>query len=169
MGKQYEYGKNCISPPTFRDTNEIKVTLMNKWNNIEYCFLRYVPGAETDKGVSIAAIFIEPSDSEVGVCRMKFAADWQKKARLLDPDIDLEMVEALLREVQERLLSPGQCSEMMRELEDSFSNVIQVSERRRCPVKPMRESIEAFVCSLLAAGASRSLVPPILHNTKRSA
>jgi hypothetical protein len=111
--------------------------------------LRYLPDVCSDKSVLIAAIFIEHENAEIGACAMSFAADWQSKARLLDPDVDLEMVEALAGEIRERLLSPEQRCEMIRALENSFSNIIQVSERRRCPVTPKPESIEAFAHSLL--------------------
>jgi len=42
----------------------------------------------------------------------------------------MEMLGSLLTEIRERLLSKEQRSDMIRQLEDSFSNVVQVSQRR---------------------------------------
>jgi hypothetical protein len=46
------------------------------------------------------------------------------------------MLEALLGEMQDRLSCEGTRSEMIRLMEDSFSNVLQLSQRRICPIVP---------------------------------
>jgi Protein of unknown function (DUF3037) len=116
---------------------------------VEYFFLHYVPHVISDESVSIAAIFVDPTDLEQGTCKMRFAADWQTKVQLLDPDADLEVLGALLTEIQDRLLSQSERSDMIRQLEDSFSNVVQASERRKCPVNLSPESIESLAWELL--------------------
>jgi DUF3037 family protein len=122
---------------------------MSESRNVEYCVLRYVPNVLSDKIASIAAIFIDSSDLENGICTMILAPNWRIEAQLLDPDADLEMLEALLTEVRDRLHSKQQRGEMIRELEDSFSNIVQVSQRWKCPVIASRENIEAFARRLL--------------------
>jgi Protein of unknown function (DUF3037) len=118
-------------------------------SGVEYCFLQYLPNIVRDKSVSIAAIFIDPNHLENGICTMIVATNWRIKARLLDPDVDLEMLEALLTEIRDRLLSKQKRSEMIRQMEDSFSNVVQVSQRQKCPVTPGAEIIEAFARRVL--------------------
>jgi hypothetical protein len=130
---------------------------MNVARNVEYCVLDYVPNIVRDKSVSIAAIFMDTSDEENGTCTMTLASDWETQVRLLDPDADLEMVAALLTEIQERLVSPARPSEVIHQLEDSFSNIIQVSERRKCLITRGAETIESFARRLLQ---KKSKAPP---------
>ena len=118
-------------------------------STIEYCLLRYVPDASSDKGVSIAAIFMDPSDLQNGTCAMSLAPDWQNKVRLLDPDSDLAMLGALLGEIRDRLQSPTERIDMINQLEDSFSNGIRVSERRKCMVPWEPKSIDTVALALL--------------------
>lgn len=128
---------------------------MAKLSNIEYFVLQYVPNVANDKSIAIAAILIgSRADLKKGICAMSVAADWQTQVRLLDPDSDLEMLGALLTEIKDRLLSKAERSDMIRQLEDSFSNVIQVSPRRKCPIVPSPESIEVFARELLAKAST---------------
>lgn len=121
---------------------------MNELSRVEYRLLQYTPNIICDKSVSLAAIFNDSDDLENGICTLIVAPDWRSKARHLDPDVDLETLEALLDEIQERLLSSQQRSGMIREIEDSFSNVIQVSQRWRSPVTHV-ETIRTFAERLL--------------------
>jgi hypothetical protein len=122
---------------------------MTESRNVEYCLLRYVPNVLSDRSVSIAAIVINSSNLENGICTMICAADWEAKVRILDPDADVGMLEALLTEIRDRLLSASQRSDMILQLEDSFSNAVQVSQRRKCPVALRPEAVEAFARRLL--------------------
>jgi hypothetical protein len=122
---------------------------MTASGNVEYCLLHYVPNVLSDKSVSIAAIFITSGDLENGVCTIIYAADWHTSVRVLDPFADLEMLDALLSDIRDRLLSPSQHSDMIHQLEDSFSNVIQVSQRQDCPLASSPEAKEAFARGLL--------------------
>jgi hypothetical protein len=122
---------------------------MSKLRAAEYFLLRYAPNVTMDEGVSIAAIVIDPSNLEKGLCAMSLATDWKTRVRVLDPDSDLQMLGALLTEIRNRLLSKrGRC-EMLHQLEDSFSNVVQVSQRRKCTIAPSPETIEEFARGLL--------------------
>ena len=109
---------------------------MTEYTNVEYCLLSYVPNVLSCEGVSIAAIFIDSTDPEEETCTVSFAENWQTKVRLLDSDSDLEMLAALLTEIRDRLLSKHDRRDMLRQMEDSFSNVVQVSQRQEisgCP------------------------------------
>jgi hypothetical protein len=130
---------------------------MTKLEAMEYCLLRYTPNVAVDEGVSIAAVVIDLSNlDEKGICAMSIAADWKTRVRLLDPDSDLEMLEALLTEIRNRLLSEGERCEMLQQMEDSFSNVVRVSQRRRCTVALRPETIESFARGLLEKGSKTS-------------
>ena len=49
---------------------------MSKLRAAEYFLLRYAPNVTMDEGVSIAAIVIDPSNLEKGLCAMSLATDW---------------------------------------------------------------------------------------------
>jgi hypothetical protein len=121
---------------------------MTTSDDVEYFFLQYVPNVVSGESVSIAAIFIEPTDPDQGICRFSLAEDWQTKVRCFDPDADVEMLEITLREIRDRLLSTIEHSDMLRELEDSFSNTLQISQRRKCPFVSTPENIAAFAHEL---------------------
>lgn len=118
-------------------------------SGVEYFFLCYVPDPVSHRSVSIAVILIDPCDLEKGVCTMSSPQDWKSRVWFLDPDSDLEMLEALMTEIRDRLRSSSERSEMIQQLEDSFSNVIQVSRRRKCPFAPTPETASAFARQLL--------------------
>src|ERR1700685_1801955 len=101
-------------------------------SNLEYCVLRYAPNVIRREGVSIAAIFIDTSDPPNEVCAISFAADWRDRVRLIDQDSDLEMIEAMVAEIRDRLRSQTHC-DLLHQMEDLFSNTIQLSERKKCP------------------------------------
>jgi hypothetical protein len=123
---------------------------MTESSNIEYCFLRYVPKVDSDMGVDIAVIFIDATDLENGICTVRVAADWQTKVRSIDQEGDLEMLSALLTEISDRLLSESERADMIHQLEDSFSNSVRVSQRRKCPVARRPGAIEAFARGLFS-------------------
>src|ERR1700685_4374065 len=100
---------------------------MAESRNLEYCVLRYAPNVISKEGVLIAAIFIYPSDPDREECAITFAPYWQEKIRLFDPDSDLEMIAATLDEIRDRLQSPTN-RDTLHQLEDSFSNTIQISD-----------------------------------------
>ena len=121
---------------------------MTTSRNVEYFFLQYVPNIVSGESVSIAAIFIDPTDLDQGICRVCPAEDWQTKVRSLDPYADVEMLDAVLTEIRDRLLSHTRRSDMIRELEDSFSNSLQISQRRKCPISSTHEDIAVFAHEL---------------------
>jgi len=154
-----EYTKGCISQAAFED-NSVR---MLESSTIEYCLLRYVPNVVSNEGVSIAVIFIDASDLQNGTCAMSLAADWPNKVRLLDPDSDLAMLAALLGEIRDRLLSPTERVDMIHQLEDSFSNGIQVSERRKCMVPLEPKSIDTVALALLTKTSNKSVGSSVRH------
>jgi hypothetical protein len=121
---------------------------MAESRNLEYCVLRYVPNVTSKEGVLIAAIFIDPSDPDREKCAITFAPYWQERIRFFDPDSDLEMIAATLAEIRDQLQSPTN-RDTLHQLEDSFSNTIQISDRRKCAVPANSGSVEAFAFAIL--------------------
>ena len=132
---------------------------MSKSRVVEYFFLQYAPNILSERSTAIAVIFVDPRGPEKGTCTMSIAAGWEGEIRILDPEADLETTGTLLTEIRNRLLSKNERSAMLRELEDSFSNIIRVSHRRKCPVSLGTETFEAFGQRILLSSRRASDSP----------
>jgi hypothetical protein len=121
---------------------------MSNRRRFEYCFLRYVPNVVSDEGINLAVIFID-TNPENGICKMSFADEWEARVRLFDPNADVAMLTILLKDIQQQLLSADKHSEMIRLMEDSFSNAIQMTQWRSCPPTDNIKTIDAFARELV--------------------
>jgi hypothetical protein len=98
---------------------------------LEYFLLRYVPDAVKEEFVNIGVVMLEPVANGAGFADVRFTRDW-RRVRCLDPQADIEMLEALEREIRGQLSEVKDRAMLLRRLEDSFSNVIQLSEAKGC-------------------------------------
>lgn len=99
-------------------------------SELEYLLVYYVSQIISGGRVCIAAVDLDP-DLE-NVPGLFVATHWEAVVQSFDPDADLVMLRALLREIDGRLRSPAERHEMLQQLEDSFSNTLQVSTRLKC-------------------------------------
>jgi len=96
----------------------------------EFSLVRYVPDPVKNEFVNIGVLLREETRPESTVVR--FTKDWAR-VRCVDPDADVEMLEALEIEVRQKLLeSRSDVKPMMEILEDSFSNLVQITEPKAC-------------------------------------
>ena len=103
---------------------------MKKRRQCEFFLLRYVPDAVKDEFVNLGVVLYEPGKAGSGQAAfagVRFTRDW-RRVRCLDPDVDVEMLEALEREIRERLAEGGKSREwLLNRMEDSFSNAIRLT------------------------------------------
>jgi hypothetical protein len=122
---------------------------------LEFFLLRYVPDAVKDEFVNIGVVMIESrangaAANEARFADVRFTRDW-RRVRCLDPQADVGMLEALEREIRGQLATAHDREVLLRRLEDSFSNVIQLSPAKGCLAEdPVRE-IEAMASIYLEA------------------
>jgi len=113
---------------------------MSDQRQLEFFLLRYVPDAVKDEFVNIGVVMIEPSANGAGFADVRFTRDW-RRVRCLDPQVDIEMLEALEHDIRGQLGDVRERGVLLRWLEDSFSNVIQLSPTKGClanePAKEM--------------------------------
>lgn len=103
----------------------------------EFFLVRYVPDTVKNEFVNIGVVLREAGQPETA--RVQFTRDWGR-VRCVDPEADTGMLEALENEVRERLSSgPMETTAMMKALEESFSNMLQITEAKAC----LAESIPA--------------------------
>lgn len=106
---------------------------------LEFFLLRYVPNAVKDEFVNLGVVLIERGTNGAGFVDARFIRDW-RRVRCLDPEVDIEMLEALEREVQVHLRDTQGREILLKRLTDSFSNLIQVSPMKAClAVEPAKE------------------------------
>lgn len=107
---------------------------------LEFFLLRYVPDAVKDEFVNIGVVMIEAGTNGGAFADVRFTRDW-RRVRCLDPQADVEMLEAMEREIRGQLGEARERGVLLRRLADSFSNVIQVSPTKGClaeePAKEM--------------------------------
>lgn len=103
---------------------------------LQYFVIYYSPRVFESARVNLGVVLLAQDASDV-----RFIDDWGRVQRL-HPDADVELFQAMCREIEERI-KHGNADEMIRVMEDSFSNMIQVSERMECqaddPVRAMND------------------------------
>jgi hypothetical protein len=116
----------------------------------EFFLLRYVPDEVKDEFVNVGVVMVEAGANGGGFADVRFTRDWGR-VRCLDPLADVEMLAALERDIREQLATTYDRGVLLRRLEDSFSNVIQLSQTKGCLAEdPVRE-IEAMASIYLEA------------------
>jgi hypothetical protein len=121
---------------------------MEERKQLEFFLLRYVPDAVKDEFVNIGVVMVEAGTNGAGFADVRFTRDW-RRVRCLDPQADVEMLEALEREIRGQLGTSHDRGVLMRRLEDSFSNVIQLSPAKGCLAVDPAAEIEAMASMYL--------------------
>jgi hypothetical protein len=117
---------------------------------LEFFLLRYVPDAVKDEFVNIGLVMVEAGANGGGFADVRFTRDW-RRVRCLDPQADVEMLAALEREIRGQLATSHDREVLLRRLEDSFSNVIQISATTGCLAEDPVAEIEAMASMYLEA------------------
>jgi len=106
----------------------------------EFFLVRYVPDTVKNEFINIGVVLREAGRPETA--RVRFTRDWSR-VRCVDPEADTGMLEALENEVRERLSSGvTETASMMKSLEDSFSNMLQITEPKACLADSIPAEIE---------------------------
>jgi hypothetical protein len=103
----------------------------------------YVPQILRDRSANIAVVMVGEGFADV-----RFARDWQG-VLALDPEADTELLTELAREIRDKLRVPDQGEEMLRQMEDSWSNSIQISAGKGCLTKDPTAEIETLASQYL--------------------
>jgi hypothetical protein len=94
----------------------------------QFFLLRYVPDAVKNEFVNIGLVLLPPA----GSAEVRFTRDWSR-LRCLDPQADVEVLEALETDLREKLREMnGDHEFILRRIQDSFSNALQPTEFQGC-------------------------------------
>jgi hypothetical protein len=114
--------------------------LMPELKQCEFFLLRYVPDAVKNEFVNIGVVL----SSRDGATQFRMTRDWSR-VRCVDPAADLEMLEAIETELRARLSQGDEARvAILKKLDDSFSNLLQISEIKPCLAEDPQAEIETL-------------------------
>ena len=113
---------------------------MAEFKQCEFFLLRYVPDAVKNEFVNIGVVL----SSRDGSAEFRMTRDWSR-VRCMDPAADLEMLEAIETELRSRLCQGEEArAAILKKLDDSFSNLLQISETKPCLAEDPQAEIETL-------------------------
>jgi hypothetical protein len=111
----------------------------------EFLLVRYVPDPVKNEFVNIGVILREAAPAETPQFTVRFTKDWAR-VRCVDPDADIEMLEAMETEMRRRLLDQDSgASPFMNMMEDSFSHQLQITGPKACLAENMTAGMEELM------------------------
>ena len=118
-------------------------------HELGYYVLRYVPDAVKDEFVNIGVVLIgEGEDSSFA--EVRFTSDW-RRVLCMDPGADLEMLQALERDIRSRLKDLGSRTDILYRLQDLCSNLVQISPAKGCLGEEPAQELESLAKMYLEA------------------
>jgi hypothetical protein len=114
---------------------------MAEKRQLEFFLLRYVPSAVRQEFVNIGVLMVEPGANGSVFADVRFAKDW-RRVQCLDPQADVEVLEATLGEIRAEMGEIRERAQLFRRMEDSFSNLIQLSPASACLAEDATREIE---------------------------
>ncbi len=104
---------------------------MAEKRKLEFFLLRYVPDAVKEEFVNIGIVMVEQATSSRGFADVRFTTDW-KRVRCLDPEADIRFLTGLEADIRSHLMEMRNRDGRIKKIEDSFSNVVQLSGVKGC-------------------------------------
>lgn len=114
---------------------------MTTLRQCEFFLLRYVPDAVKQECVNLGVVLLE---GEGGFAGVRFAKDFGR-VQCIDPHADLEWLGSLEHDLSGKLAA-GDTSrkELLKRIEDAFSNAIQMSESKACLASDPAAELESL-------------------------
>jgi hypothetical protein len=113
---------------------------MADFKQCEFLLLRYMPDAVKEEFVNIGVVLLEDGGDFAGV---RFTRDW-RRVRCLDPAADVEMLEALESDLRRQLGRAAERETFLAKLQDSCSNVLQLTAPKACLAADPQQELEAL-------------------------
>lgn len=107
---------------------------------LEFFLLRYVPDAVKDEFVNIGVVLVENGAPGAAFSDLRFTRDW-RRVKCLDPEADIEMLEALEQDLRSRLGEAAGRERILHVLKDSFSGSLQLSPGKACLAESPQEEL----------------------------
>lgn len=114
---------------------------MAEKRKFEFFLLRYVPDVVKEEFVNIGLVIFESGENGPGFADVRFTKDWSR-VRCLDPQADVELLARLEKDIRAQLMEMRDREALIRRMEDSFSNLVQVSGVKGCLSANPAEELE---------------------------
>ena len=103
--------------------------------------MRYAPDPLKDESVNIGVVLRSSASEPVRFADVQFTTDW-RRVRCLDPEAELETFTELERELRQVLQTGGpDCDWLMKRMEDTFSNAIQLAPAKAVLTESPQEEL----------------------------
>jgi hypothetical protein len=99
---------------------------MAERRQLEFFLLRYVPDVVKGEFVNFGLMALDNGPNGAELVDVRFMKDWGR-VLCLDSQADLEVLSALEREIRQEIGRTKDQMSIMKKMEDSFSNLVQVS------------------------------------------
>lgn len=118
----------------------------------EFFLIRYVPDVVKGEFTNVGVLLRQAAPAGRGLVGagetlVRFTRDWSR-VRCVDPDADIELLEALEEEIARRLQAEAggfSARSLMSSLADSLSNSIQITEPRACLAETIRLELDLLM------------------------
>jgi hypothetical protein len=129
-------------------------------HQLEFFLLRYVGDATKGESINLGVVAIAAESSEPGAfADIRFIRNW-RRLQCFDPLSDMEELQAIERDIRQDLHDPQKQAELLKRLNDSWSNVIRFDHLQGCltesPVLEM-ERLSAIYLETPAGTEKREL------------
>jgi hypothetical protein len=125
----------------------------------EFFLLRYVPDAVKDEFVNIGVLMLDASQATgEPFAQIRFTDDWSR-VRCIDPVADIEVLEGFGEAVRAELARGHEGREsLLKRLNDSFSNLIQIATAKACLTESPQQEVELLAKLYLQSPPLRKAV-----------
>jgi len=106
---------------------------------LEFFLLRYVPDAVKGEFVNFGLIAVGEGSNGAELLDVRFTKD-RSRILCLDPQADLDVLDALQREIRGEMGQTRDRAALMRRMEDSFSGIVQLSQVMPALTEPLAVS-----------------------------
>ncbi|MGC2475533.1 MAG: DUF3037 domain-containing protein [Candidatus Sulfotelmatobacter sp.] len=114
---------------------------MAEKRKLEFFLLRYVPDAVKGEFVNFGLVMFELGANGAGFADVRFTKDW-RRVRCLDPQADTDVLAALEKDIRSQLMEVRDREALIKRIQDSFSNLVQVSGVKGCLSENPAEEID---------------------------
>jgi hypothetical protein len=116
---------------------------LNDRQECEFFLVRYVPDPVKNEFVNIGVMLREAARPEAA--QVRFTKDWAR-VRCMDPDADIEMLEAMETEMRRRLSQHDpDLKPLMTVIDDSFSHLLQLTAPKACLAENVAAEMEQLM------------------------
>ena len=115
---------------------------------LEFYVLRYVPHVNRADCISIGVLLLEPLRDSIGFADVRMTSDW-RRVRCFNSQVDIEVLQGLETDIRAQLRNSHDPILLLQKLEDSHSNMIQISNRQAClAADPAKELERLFALNV---------------------